>query len=93
MTYLKMIAPRTLMFAVLALPCLIANAYAQQEVDPTWYDPWAGPKPVATQTIKTAEKKQALKVKTAAAKPSPAKPMPARAAKKSANGQVMLAAK
>jgi hypothetical protein len=92
MTYLKMIAPKTLMFAVLALPCLIANAYAQQEVDPTWYDPWAAPKPAATQ-IKTAEKKQALKVKTAAAKPSPAKPMPVRAAKKSAAGNVMVAAK
>jgi len=93
MTYLKMIAPRTLMFAVLALPCLIGNAYAQQEVDPTWYDPWAAPKPAATQTIKTAEKKQEPKVKTAAAKPSPAKRMPARAAKRGTAGEVMVAAK
>jgi hypothetical protein len=92
MTYLKMIAPKTLMFAVLALPCLIANAYAQQEVDPTWYDPWAAPKPAAVE-IKTADKKPAQKLKTVAAKPSPAKPKQLRAAKKTATGEVMLAAK
>lgn len=91
MTYLRMIAPKTLMFAVLALPSLIANAYAQQEVDPTWYDPWATTKPAAP--IKTAETKQALKVKTVAAKPSPAKPLPLRAAKKRPAGTVMVASK
>jgi|GEM_PF-3447807 hypothetical protein len=31
MAFLKVIAPKTLLFAVLALPSLIANAYAQQE--------------------------------------------------------------
>lgn len=91
MTFLRMIAPRTLMFAVLALPSLIANAYAQQEVDPTWYDPWATAKPAAAQ-VKAAGKKQALKVKTAAVKPSAAKPMPVRAAKKS-DRTVFVAAK
>ena len=90
MTLLKMIAPKTLLFAVLALPSLIANAYAQQEVDPTWYDPWATTKPAAAQ-VKTAEKKQALKVK-AAAKPSPAKPMSVRAAKRNKPGTVLVAA-
>lgn len=91
MTYLRIIAPKTLMFAVLALPSLIANAYAQQEVDPTWYDPWATTKPA--ETIKTAETKHAQKVKTVAAKPSPAKPMPMRAAKKRPAGTVMVASK
>jgi hypothetical protein len=80
MTFLRLIAPRTLMFAVLALPSLIANAYAQQEVDPTWYDPWATAKPAAAQ-VKATQKKQAQKVKVAGVKPSPAKPMPVRAAK------------
>ena len=65
MTLLKMIAPKTLLFAVLALPSLIANAYAQQEVDPTWYDPWAATRPAAAQ-MKSTKKKQALRVKTAA---------------------------
>jgi hypothetical protein len=91
MAFLRVIAPRTLMFAVLALPSLIANAYAQQEVDPTWYDPWATAKPAAAQ-VKAAQKQQALKVKTAAVKPSPAKPMPARAAKKG-DRTVFVAAK
>jgi hypothetical protein len=92
MAFLKVIAPKTLLFAVLALPSLIANAYAQQEVDPTWYDPWAGTKPAIGQ-MKTAEKKTALKVKTAAAKPSPAKPKQSRAARRNESGRVMLAAK
>lgn len=91
MTFLRMIAPRTLMFAVLALPSLIANAYAQQEVDPTWYDPWATSKPAAAQ-VKTAEKKQPLKVK-AAAKNSEGKPKQLHAARRSESGRVLVAAK
>lgn len=92
MTLLKMIAPKTLLFAVLALPSLIANAYAQQEVDPTWYDPWATTKPTIAQ-VERAEKKQELKVKTTAAKPSPAKPKEYRVARRSETRRVLVAVK
>jgi hypothetical protein len=91
MTLLKMIAPKTLLFAVLALPSLIVNAYAQQEVDPTWYDPWATAKPAAPQ-MKAAGKKQALKVKTAA-KRTEAKPTQFHAGRRSELGRALVAAK
>ncbi|HMK23590.1 MAG TPA: hypothetical protein VK466_14745 [Terriglobales bacterium] len=90
MTFLRMIAPKTLLFAMLALPSLIMNAYAQQEVDPTWYDPWAATKPAAAQM--KAEKKPAQKVKTAA-KRTAAKPAQLRAAQRSEQGRVMVAAR
>jgi hypothetical protein len=90
MTFLRMIAPKTLLFAVLALPSLIVNAYAQQEVDPTWYDPWATTKPAAAQ-MKTAGKKQAQKVKVA--KRTETKPTEFRAAHRSELGKTLVATK
>jgi hypothetical protein len=89
MTLLRLIAPKTLLFAVLALPSLISNAYAQQEVDPTWYDPWAATQPAAAR-MKTAEKKQALKVKTAA---KHTKGPEFHAGRRSELGRVLVAAK
>jgi hypothetical protein len=44
------------LLALMTLPTMVVSAFAQQETDPTWYDPWAPviarpatplPKPVA----------------------------------------------
>jgi hypothetical protein len=53
----------------MALPMLTIPALAQQEVDPTWYDPWAAaPKAAAQSTqAKATETKQQHKMTTAAA--------------------------
>jgi hypothetical protein len=34
-------------FSTIALIMLLLPAYSQQEVDPTWYDPWAAPSKIA----------------------------------------------
>jgi hypothetical protein len=40
MKHSRLIAMKAALFAVMALPMLLAPVYAQQEVDPTWYNPW-----------------------------------------------------
>ena len=58
----RMIAPKSLLLAVFAFPGLLMPAFAQQEVDPTWYDPWAAaPKtahPLQTKTGHRAKPEQ-----------------------------------
>jgi len=44
--FLTMIA---VLFGAMVLP-----AFGQQEVDPTWYDPWAPPSPAVVQSAKPA---------------------------------------
>jgi hypothetical protein len=44
--FLAMIA---VLFGAMVLP-----AFGQQEVDPTWYDPWAPPSPAVVQSAKPA---------------------------------------
>ena len=52
-----------LMLTVLLLP-----AYAQQEISPVWFDPWAAPNTAAAQSAKPAvsAKKAARSMKSAA---------------------------
>jgi|HubBroStandDraft_6_1064221.scaffolds.fasta_scaffold510080_2 hypothetical protein len=59
MKHSKMNLQTALLFAALALPTLVVPAFAQQEVDPSWYNPWATTsKATADQatTKKTAKK-------------------------------------
>jgi len=56
------------LLTTMALPMLTFSAFAQQEVDPTYYDPWAPTvKVVAYANPKTAESNKAQKVTTASA--------------------------
>jgi hypothetical protein len=67
----KMIVPKSMLCAVLAFPGLLMPAFAQQEVDPTWYDPWAAaPQATRPAHAKTEQKKttQTLKVAKTPAK-------------------------
>jgi hypothetical protein len=41
MTLSKAILLKAALLATVALPMLTASAFGQQEVDPSWYDPWA----------------------------------------------------
>jgi hypothetical protein len=40
----KKIALRAVLLGAMAVPTLMISAYGQQEMDPTWYDPWPGSK-------------------------------------------------
>jgi hypothetical protein len=53
-------APATLML-------LVPAAYGQQEVDPTWYDPWAAPHKVVTQPAQPRTPNRNPKQKTTSA--------------------------
>src|SRR5467141_3052053 len=37
--------------SVLVLVLLLVPSYGQQETDPSWYDPWAGPSPVVARFV------------------------------------------
>jgi hypothetical protein len=65
MKNLKMVGLGSLLFVVSFLP----QVQAQQEVDPTWYDPWSKPAPVATHAVpvKAESQKKLQKVSS----PSP----------------------
>lgn len=69
MTLSKETLLKAVLFGTMALPMLTIPALAQQEVDPTWYDPWAAaPKAAAQSTQATAtETKQQHKMTTATA--------------------------
>jgi hypothetical protein len=41
----------TLFGAVSVLVLLLVPSYGQQETDPSWYDPWAGPSPVVARYV------------------------------------------
>jgi hypothetical protein len=41
MTFSNINVRKSILWSVLALPGLILPAFAQQQVDPTYYDPWA----------------------------------------------------
>jgi len=66
-----MLSKKTLnavLLTIMALPMLTFSAFAQQEVDPTYYDPWAAPiKVVARAYPKPAESGKAQKVTAASA--------------------------
>lgn len=42
----RVIVLKAALLGAMALPMLLVPAYGQQEIDPTWYDPW----PAATKT-------------------------------------------
>ena len=64
----RMIAPKSLLLAVFAFPGLLMPAFAQQEVDPTWYDPWAAaPKTAHPLQGKADQHKAARKLRLTAA--------------------------
>ena len=49
MRFMKLMMAKVVFLGVLATPTLSLSAYGQQEVDPTWYNPWPdAPKPLAT---------------------------------------------
>lgn len=48
------IALNSCLLVAMAVPMLMVPAYAQQEVDPTWYDPWAATKATQPMPAKSA---------------------------------------
>lgn len=53
MTHSRLVAMKAALFAVMALPILLAPVFGQQEVDPTWYNPWPDAAKTATKPAQT----------------------------------------
>jgi hypothetical protein len=68
MTLSKGTLLKAVLLGTMALPMLTILALAQQEVDPTWYDPWAdAPKAAAQSTQAKAAETNQHKMTTATA--------------------------
>jgi len=52
MKFFKKFRLNETLLATLTLVMLLAPAFAQQEMDPTWYDPWAKPSPAVAAPAK-----------------------------------------
>ena len=62
MTFPKVRLRKSILWSAIAVPSLILPAFAQQEVDPTYYDPWAAaPKAVARPVNATANHKKEVR--------------------------------
>lgn len=85
------IALKATLFGVLALPMLTVSAYAQQEVDPTWYNPWTAAGKAVAQPVaaKSADSKKLRKVSAAAVQPRKSKKL-AQVSRPSGQTQAML---
>lgn len=59
MKFFKKVRLHETLPAALALLMLLVPAYAQQEMDPTWYDPWAKPSPAVAAHAKLPKAGQA----------------------------------
>ena len=72
----RVIVLKAALLGAMALPMLFVPAYGQQEIDPTWYDPW----PAATKTVaqpgpaKSADLKYHRKVNAASVQQHKSKP-------------------
>jgi len=69
----RMLAIMAVLFG--AIVTTVPRAYAQQDVDPTWYDPWAPPAPAVVHTAQpqAASHKQQPKAKQVASSKRAAK--------------------
>ena len=62
MTLLNINLRKVMLWSALAIPGLLLPAFAQQEVDPTYYDPWAtAPKAAARPVNETANHKKIVR--------------------------------
>jgi hypothetical protein len=59
MKFFKKVRLNEALLAALTLLLLLVPAYAQQEMDPTWYDPWAKPSPAVAAHGKLPKARQA----------------------------------
>jgi hypothetical protein len=49
----------TAILGAMSVPMLLVPSYGQQEIDPTWHDPWAVTTPAAAQSAPIPAKAQA----------------------------------
>ena len=60
----KVILNATLLGSLL-LPATVLPCFGQQEMDPTWYDPWATTRPAVTSASASSVEQHAVEKKTA----------------------------
>jgi hypothetical protein len=87
----KMFTLKVVLLGAMAVPMLFVSAYGQQEVDPTWYDPWASPSKPVAQTVVKADPKPAKKANSTTLASGKNKPK-ARQQAASAHEQTQIAA-
>jgi hypothetical protein len=95
MTLSKGIVLKAVVFAAMAVPMLTVSAWGQQEVDPSWYDPWAPTPKVAVQSgqMKATNSNQPQKVSSVSAEhPRHKKQAKAETARRSERTQTMASA-
>lgn len=61
MRFSRIILRKSILWTAIALPSLILPAFAQQEVDPTYYDPWAAAPKAVTRPAHPTDHKQAVR--------------------------------
>jgi hypothetical protein len=69
MTLSKGTLLKAVLLGTMALPMLTIPALAQQEVDPTWYDPWAAAQPTQAKAMETKQQHKMTTATAAAARP------------------------
>jgi hypothetical protein len=92
----RMIALNVALLAAMATPLLVLPAQAQQELDPTWYDPWKpAPNAVAQpgHTSATVPQGQPKVIPASSKRPRNKKPARTRAPRDIMQAQVVQPAK
>jgi hypothetical protein len=95
MTLSKEIVLKAVVFAAMAVPMLTVSAWGQQEVDPSWYDPWAPAPKVGVHSahMKAVNSNQLQKVSSASAeRPRHKKQAKTETARRSERTQTMASA-
>ena len=88
----RMFSMKGLLLAAMAVPMLAAPVFAQQEMDPTWYDPWAS-KPAVQAAQPKPPAKSLHKVSAAATQPKSKKAPRAQVARSDDKRTMTLAQK
>jgi hypothetical protein len=93
MTLSKGIVLKAVVLAAMAAPMLSVSAWGQQEVDPSWYDPWAPAPKVAVHSaaMKATNSNQLRKVSSVSAE-RPRNKKQAKTARRSERTQTMASA-
>jgi hypothetical protein len=66
MKFARIFTLKITLLGAMTVPLLFVSAWSQQEVDPSWYDPWAAANQPAVQSARKADQKSLKKAAAAA---------------------------
>ena len=73
MKLVRMFALKMRLLGAMTVPMLFVSAFGQQEVDPSWYDPWASASKPAAQTARNTDQESPKKAAATANRMTPHK--------------------